>query len=257
MEKQTISSLQKVQSEGTASGLAHMPDLSLHPDEAGAAAEEFPAQPEPEARHIVVIFGEGPLAREVAQQAARVGFAVDVVLERPDDEDDQDEQLPSMSEPDTPHAHMPDSGAPHGPAPEDAPMDEELPVRSALSRDVASLPEARAIIHCESYARFSDAYAVDARHYAVILVPDLESVRELLLELLPTPARYIGALANVEKKEKLFDELRRLGIPDAELVCVRCPIGLGIGAESLEECSIAITAELIAARAGCLPRHRN
>ena len=225
--------------QAAADGLVSMPDLSLHPDE--TPPEAVPA-PLPEARHIVALFGEGPLARELTEQASRVGFAVDVLVERPATDDAPEDTLNDALDdaPDGPSQATPDN----------------TQAGNALA-DAKALPDARAIIPCESYAHAHEAYAVDSRHYAVILASGLDTARELLMQLLPTSARYIGVIAGPEKKEKLFEELRRQGIPDAELACVRCPIGLAIGAETMEEISIAITAELIAARAGCLPRPRS
>ena len=242
MEKDTHLPGQTAEDQAAAAGLASMPPLSLHPDE--TPQDAVPA-PLPEARHIVALFGEGPLAREVAEQASRVGFAVDVLVERPTAHDASNDALNGALEDAT------------GDALHDVLNHALDNARAEALADAQALPDARAIIPCESYAHAHEAYTVDARHYAVILASGLDTARELLMQLLPTSARYIGVIAGPEKKEKLFEELRRQGIPDAELACVRCPIGLAIGAETTEEISIAITAELIAARAGCLPRPRS
>lgn len=182
--------------------------LSLHPVDTRIEDDTtFPAPPlEPD--HIVVIFGGGPVAQEVAAQAARMGFSVDVLGS---DED--------MAPPDR-------------------------------------FPTARQIIHSRVYTvnTVDSLYPVDSRYYIVILTHSFAADQELLTAMLRTEARYIGISADPATKERLFDEMRRRGFPKAELACVRCPIGLAIGAKSTEEMGIAIVAELIAARAGCLPR---
>ena len=176
-------------------------------DEAPSVAEPEP-EPQPEPDHIVLLFGGGHMAQEVARQAHRAGFAVDVLDTR-----------------------------------------EEY---AAAER----FPQARRVLLCEDYAELDSVCVLDARHYVVILTHSYETDMTVLLHSLDSPARYIGVAGSPRKKESLFTQLRERGLPDAELACVRCPIGLDIGAESVEEMGIAITAELIAARAGCLPRPR-
>ena len=117
-------------------------------------------------------------------------------------------------------------------------------------------PEARRVEVCSDYALLDQEYPLEARHYAVILTHSYESDLAVLRLCLESPVRYIGVAASERKKEGLFAQLREEDVPDAELASVRCPIGLAIGAESAEELGIAIAAELIAARAGCLPRPR-
>ena len=63
----------------------------------------------------------------------------------------------------------------------------------------------------------------------------------------PTKAR--DAAGSIDASPRSMDQL-------TWLACVRCPIGLPIGAQTPHELGIAIAAELIAARAGCLPRAR-
>ena len=50
--------------------------------------------------------------------------------------------------------------------------------------------------------------------------------------------------------------LRAEGMPNAELACVRCPIGLPVGADSPQQIAVSVVAELLAARAGTLQRLR-
>lgn len=160
-----------------------------------------------EAAQVVVVFGAGRVAQEVARQAAHVGFAVDVLTVYPEE---------------------------------------------AAGR----FPTARRVIACPDPARVTAIYPIDARHYAVVLTRSPETDLALLRLLLATPARYLGVMGTESEKEALFANLRAAGCPAAELACVRCPIGVPVGAQSPEELGIAIAAELVAARSGNLRPNR-
>ncbi|MBR6976230.1 MAG: XdhC family protein, partial [Ottowia sp.] len=161
-----------------------------------------------EAAQVVVIFGAGRVAQEVARQAAHVGFAVDVLTARPEEA-------------------------------------------------AGCFPTARRVVACPDFARATAIYPIDARHYAVILTRSHEADLALLRLLLATPARYLGVMGAESEKEALFADLRAAGCPAAELACVRCPIGVPVGAQSPEELGIAIAAELVAARSGNLRPNRS
>lgn len=118
-------------------------------------------------------------------------------------------------------------------------------------------PMARNIFVLPDFENLAEHCAIDQHHYVVIITRDHHLDREVLVQALPTKARYIGMIGNRKKRDALYANLREQGFPITELACVRCPIGLPIGAESPDELAIAIMAELIAARAGCLPRHRS
>lgn len=95
---------------------------------------------------------------------------------------------------------------------------------------------------------------IGLQHYVAILTLHPLHSEVLLHQALHTQARYIGLSGSREQRAPLFSRLREQGMPTTELACVRCPIGLPIGAQSSQEKAIAIVAELIAAREGCLPR---
>ncbi len=112
-------------------------------------------------------------------------------------------------------------------------------------------PQARYVFK-EKYSVVGTEYAIGSSHYIAILTSSLEEILTTLNHVFTSPARYIGVLGDEDTKEQLFEQLRKKGIPQTELACVCCPIGVTIGAVELEEQSIAIVAELIAARAGKL-----
>ena len=65
--------------------------------------------------------------------------------------------------------------------------------------------------------------------------------------LLATPARYIGVMGSKRRWEVTTAELVEAGTEPAALARIRNPIGLDIGAESVEEIAVSIMSEVIAA----------
>lgn len=117
-----------------------------------------------------------------------------------------------------------------------------------------SFPMARQRFVLPSFANLAEVCGIGAQHYIAILTAHPQHSEDLLSQALHTPARYIGLSGSREQRAPLFALLRERGMPTTELACVRCPIGLPIGARNSQEKAIAIVAELIAAREGCLPR---
>ncbi len=118
-------------------------------------------------------------------------------------------------------------------------------------------PTARQVLLLKSFADIEKRYNITSRHYLVIATHHLDSDLDVLHNTLHSKARYIGVQGDEIKKEKLFAALRKEGTPAAELACICCPIGLPIGAIRPAEVGIAIIAELIAARSGCLTGPRS
>ncbi|MDK9718367.1 MAG: XdhC family protein [Trichlorobacter sp.] len=74
--------------------------------------------------------------------------------------------------------------------------------------------------------------------------------RTVLEQTLVTQAGYIGMVGSRRKREELFGQLRAVGVSDEDLLRVRCPVGLQIGAETPAEIAVSILAEMIAVRRG-------
>jgi xanthine dehydrogenase accessory factor len=74
--------------------------------------------------------------------------------------------------------------------------------------------------------------------------------RIVLEQALATDAGYIGMVGSRRKREELFGQLRVVGVSDADLDRVHCPVGLAIGAETPAEIAVSILAEMIAVRRG-------
>jgi len=93
--------------------------------------------------------------------------------------------------------------------------------------------------------RFAPSSAV------AVLAHDDKFDHPALLAALRTSAGYIGAIGSRTTNEKRLAWLRSQGVADRDIARVHAPIGLDIGASSVEEIALAIMAEIVAVR-----RHR-
>lgn len=97
---------------------------------------------------------------------------------------------------------------------------------------------------------------VGRQHFVVILTRAQKYDRDALWQVLESHAQYIGMIGNKAKRDEIYDFLREQGVPNTELACVCCPIGLPLEAETSQQIAVAIVAELLAARAGTIKRLR-
>jgi xanthine dehydrogenase accessory factor len=89
-------------------------------------------------------------------------------------------------------------------------------------------------------------WPVDADTYIVLVTRGHSYDVESLLEVLDSPARYIGMIGSKRRIRAVFDLLEReQGIPREKFERVYAPIGLDIGAESPAEIAVCIIAEII------------
>lgn len=118
-------------------------------------------------------------------------------------------------------------------------------------------PTARAAYVAEGFADLEARCGIGPQHYVVIATRGHSHDLDVLTQALRTKARYIGVFGSRKRREELYASLREQEVPNAELACVRCPIGLAIGADSSEEIAVSVVAELVAARSGRLPFFRD
>jgi xanthine dehydrogenase accessory factor len=85
-----------------------------------------------------------------------------------------------------------------------------------------------------------------------VLAHDDKFDHPALLAALGSPAGYVGAIGSRTTNEKRVSWLRTQGVSDRDIARVHAPIGLDIGASSVEEIALAILAEIVAVR-----RHRS
>lgn len=75
-----------------------------------------------------------------------------------------------------------------------------------------------------------------------------------LAAVVNSDARYIGMIGSKRKVQTVFDQLAAQGVDRTRLARVRAPIGLDIGALTVDEIALSIAAELIAVRRGIIGR---
>ncbi len=109
------------------------------------------------------------------------------------------------------------------------------------------LPDADEIVVAWPDEFLSNA-PVDKRTALIVLTHDVKFDIPLLRVALRTDAGYIGAMGSRRTHANRIEELRRIGITEAELTRISAPIGLDIGARTPEETAISIAAEIVALR---------
>jgi xanthine dehydrogenase accessory factor len=90
----------------------------------------------------------------------------------------------------------------------------------------------------------------DESTYVVLLSHDSKFDEPTLRHVVPSRARYIGAIGSRKTQRERFERLRKEGYTDEQLSRVYGPIGLDIGGRTPEETAIAILAEMTAVRYG-------
>ncbi len=89
---------------------------------------------------------------------------------------------------------------------------------------------------------------VDVSTAVAVLTHDPKIDDPALLEALPGPAFYVGALGSSRTQEKRRQRLREAGLSEDQVDRLHGPIGLDIGAETPEEIALAVMAEVVAVR---------
>ena len=113
--------------------------------------------------------------------------------------------------------------------------------------------------HCHvlpGYAGIVSKCAVSSRHFVAIMTRGHSFDREVLEQVLASPARYVGMIGSKSKKEHVYAALRATGVSEAALARVCCPIGLSIRAETPQQIAVSVVAELLAAKGNVLPQLR-
>ncbi|UGQ12659.1 XdhC family protein [Yinghuangia sp. ASG 101] len=98
--------------------------------------------------------------------------------------------------------------------------------------------------------RYLAGTTTDARTAVVVLTHEAKFDVPLLEVALRLPVAYIGAMGSRRTHAERLARLREIGLAETELARLRAPIGLDVGARTLEETAVSIAAELIAIRRG-------
>ena len=92
------------------------------------------------------------------------------------------------------------------------------------------------------------ARPVDSQTFCVIVTRGHRHDAQALAAVASRGAAYVGMIGSRRKVKLTFDELIERGIPADQLAKVHAPIGLDIGAVSVDEIAIAIAAQLVQVR---------
>ncbi|MEV1066428.1 XdhC/CoxI family protein [Streptomyces sp. NPDC050263] len=113
----------------------------------------------------------------------------------------------------------------------------------------ARFPEADDVI-VDWPHRYLETTEVDNRTVLCVLTHDAKFDVPLLKRALKLPVAYVGAMGSRRTHEDRTRRLREVGVTDRELNRLRSPIGLDLGARTLEETALSIIAEVVADRQG-------
>lgn len=114
--------------------------------------------------------------------------------------------------------------------------------------DIALFPGAVKTI-CGHFSNIGAWVSMGPRDYICIMTRGHEADYTVLEQALRTPAGYVGMIGSRSKLAYTHKKLREAGFTDVDLARIHNPIGLAIRADTPEEISISIAAELILHRA--------
>jgi xanthine dehydrogenase accessory factor len=100
----------------------------------------------------------------------------------------------------------------------------------------------------EEYDNAFSKLNVDDNSYIVIYTPGHVSDEKCLQFAIDTAAKYIGMIGSKKKVKEIKERLRKKGVSQQQLDEVHAPIGLEINAQTPEEITISILAELTKVR---------
>jgi xanthine dehydrogenase accessory factor len=109
-------------------------------------------------------------------------------------------------------------------------------------------PEAD-LVEYVSYDDPALAEDVTPADYVVCCTHTHATEAQVLEKVLPRRPRYVGCLGSRKKAAFLAGRLAEAGVDEKDVARVKIPVGLAIGAVTPDEIAVAITAELIQARA--------
>jgi xanthine dehydrogenase accessory factor len=110
-------------------------------------------------------------------------------------------------------------------------------------------PEADRIF-CESSKQAIKKISFHEQLVVLIATHDHQLDQEILVECAPLEWSYLGMIGSRRKATKALDRLRSEGISEEIIARIQTPMGLDLGAQTPEEISVSIAAQIIAQRHG-------
>lgn len=96
-----------------------------------------------------------------------------------------------------------------------------------------------------NFEDIASSVTITDRDYAVIMTRGHQADKEVLRQVLCTPAAYVGMIGSRKKLQGTLDSLREMGFTDVDFARLHSPIGLSIGAQTPAEIAVSIAAEMI------------
>jgi xanthine dehydrogenase accessory factor len=110
-------------------------------------------------------------------------------------------------------------------------------------------PRAQRVI-CDDFARAFQEYPWGSLSHVVLITRGHKHDEECLRQLIGKELAYIGMIGSRRRTRAVLDELAAEGVRPEWLTKIYAPIGIDIGAQTPEEISVAILAEMINVRRG-------
>jgi xanthine dehydrogenase accessory factor len=110
-------------------------------------------------------------------------------------------------------------------------------------------PQADRVLVANVDDAFNDV-TIDGGTYVVVVTRGHALDEEVVAHALRTPAAYIGMIGSKRKVAAISQRLGDRGFTESDLARLHAPIGIEIGAETVEEIAISIVAQLVAVRRG-------
>jgi len=110
-------------------------------------------------------------------------------------------------------------------------------------------PQADEVVVVEDYASAFSHWAPESADNIVIVTRGHLYDGDVLAQALGRKASYIGMIGSKKKRDGVYQQMLDRGFKQTDLHRVHSPIGLDIGAETVEEIAVSIAAEMIQIRA--------
>jgi xanthine dehydrogenase accessory factor len=110
-------------------------------------------------------------------------------------------------------------------------------------------PEADEVLAAD-FGETLSTYPIDDQTYIAIMTRGHSHDMECLLQVIESPAAYIGMIGSRRRVRGVFDLMKAEGSSNKALARVRAPIGLDIGARTPEEIALSVMAQVVKARRG-------
>ncbi len=86
---------------------------------------------------------------------------------------------------------------------------------------------------------------LDSQTFVLIVTRGHRHDEQALHAVVGRGAGYVGMIGSRRKVKLIFDDLKEKGISEEDLAAVHAPVGLDIGAETVEEIALSIAAQLV------------